>query len=204
MEAPILNSSNQQVGTAALDEGIFGVPVNEALLWEVVRMQLAARRQGTHDVKGRSEVRGGGRKLWRQKGTGRARVGSRRSPLWRGGATIFGPTPRSYAYTMPKKKRQAALRSALASKLRDGELLVVEDLGLSEIKTKALASSLKSLGVSNALIVVGDRDEVVEKSARNIPSVKVLRVEGLNVYDVLKYDKLVLLRSAIEKLEERF
>jgi len=203
MEAPIVNASNEQVGTAALADEIFAAPVNDTVLWEVVRMQLAARRQGTHDVKARGEVRGSGRKLWRQKGTGRARVGSRRSPLWRGGAIIFGPTPRSYAYTMPKKKRKLALRCALAAKARDGELVVVEDLGLTEIKTKSLAQSLRALGAENALIVIPERDDVVEKSARNLPSVKVLRVEGLNVYDVLKYDKLVLLRGALEKVGER-
>lgn len=203
METPVVNTANEQVGTVELSDGIFGVPVNEALLWEVVRMQLANRRQGTHDVKGRSEVRGGGRKLWRQKGTGRARVGSRRSPLWRGGAIAFGPTPRDYSYSMPKKKRQGALRSALAAKVRDGELLVVEDLGLAEIKTKALATTLRALGIGSALIVVPERDDTVEKSARNLPWVKVLRVEGLNVYDVLKYEKVVLLRGAVAKLEER-
>jgi len=203
MEAPILNASNEQVGTAALSDEIFAAPVNDAVLWEMVRMQLASRRQGTHDVKARGEVRGGGRKLWRQKGTGRARVGSRRLPLWRGGAILFGPTPRSYAYTMPKKKRKLALRCALAAKARDGEVLVVENLGLTEIKTKTLAQSLRKLGAENALIVVPERDEVVEKSARNLPSVKVLRVEGLNVYDVLKYEKLVLLRGALEKVGER-
>lgn len=203
MEAPVWNSSNVQVGTAALDDEIFAAPVNDALLWEVVRMQLAARRQGSHDVKGRSEVRGGGKKPWRQKGTGRARAGSRRSPLWRGGATTFGPTPRSYAYSMPKKKRRLALRCALAAKARDGELLVVEDLGLSEIKTKALAQTLKTLGVGSGLIVVGGPDERIEKSARNLPRVKVLRAEGLNVYDVLRYEKVVVLRSALEKVEER-
>ncbi len=203
MEAPILNSANEQVGTAALDDEIFSVPVNDALLWEVVRMQLAAKRQGTHDVKTRSEVRGGGKKPWRQKGTGRARAGSRRSPLWRGGATLFGPTPRSYAFSMPKKKRKLALRSALAAKARDGELVVVEDLGLAEIKTKTLAQTLRGIGVESALIIIPERDEKIEKSARNLPWVKVLRVEGLNVYDVLRYEKLVLLRSALEKVEER-
>jgi large subunit ribosomal protein L4 len=203
METPILNASNERVGTAALDDEIFSAPVNDALLWEVVRMQLAARRQGTHDVKSRSEVRGGGRKPWRQKGTGRARAGSRRSPLWRGGAVIFGPTPRSYAFSMPKKKRKLALRCALAAKARDGELVVVEDLGLAEIKTKTLAQTLRGLGAESALIVIPERDETIEKSARNLSRVKVLRAEGLNVYDVLRFEKLVLLRSALEKVEER-
>ncbi len=203
METPVLNNANEQVGNVDLPDEVFATPVNEALLWEVVRMQLANRRTGSHDVKNRSEVRGGGRKMWRQKGTGRARMGSRRSPLWRGGGTIFGPTPRSYAYSMPKKKKRLALRSAVASKARDGELLVVEDLGLTEIKTKTLAATLAALGAQNALIVVPGRDEKVEKSARNLPRVKVLPVEGLNVYDVLKYDKLVLLTGALAQLQER-
>ncbi|NTU59873.1 MAG: 50S ribosomal protein L4 [Deltaproteobacteria bacterium] len=201
MQAPILNSANEQVGTVELADPVFGAPVNEALLWEAVRMQMARRRQGTHDVKNRSEVSGGGKKPFRQKGTGRARSGSSRSPVWRGGATVFGPTPRSYDYSMPKKKRKAALWSALSSKARDGELVVVETLGLTEIKTKTLAAVLKSLGAENALVVIPEKNEIVEKSARNLPGVKALRVEGLNVYDVLKHDKLVVLKGALEKLE---
>lgn len=203
MESPILNHANEEVGTVSLDEGIFAAEVNDALLWETVRMQLANRRQGTHAVKTRSAVRGGGKKPWRQKGTGRARSGTRSSPLWRGGGVAFGPTPRDYSYSMPKKKKRAALRSALAAKARDGELVVIRDLGLEEIKTKALAQRLKAIGVENGLLVIPAKDEVIEKSARNLPKVKVLRVEGLNVYDVLKYDKLVLLESVVEKLEER-
>ncbi|MDZ4185040.1 MAG: 50S ribosomal protein L4 [Desulfuromonadales bacterium] len=187
----------------ALNEAIFGAPVNEALLWEMVRMQLACKRQGTHDVKARGEVQGSSKKLWKQKGTGRARMGHKRSPLFRGGAVVFGPTPRSYAYSMPRKKRLLALWSALAAKARDGELVVVEDLGLTGIKTKELAATLGRLGICNALIVVPERDDVVEKSARNLPKIKVLRFEGLNVYDMLRYDKLVLLKGALEKLEER-
>ncbi len=203
MEAPLMNTANEQVGQVDLPDEIFACPVNEALLWEMVRMQQANRRQGTHSTKTRAEVRGGGRKLWRQKGTGRARVGSRRSPLWRGGGAVFGPRLRDYGYTMPKKKRKLALRSALASKARDGELLVLDALELPGIKTKALAQALGALGIDNALIVIPEKDEVIEKSARNLPKVKVLRVEGLNVYDVLCYDKLVLLRGALEKLQER-
>ena len=203
MEAPIVNHANEQVGTLSLDDGIFAAEVNDALLWETVRMQLASRRQGTHAAKNRAAVRGGGRKPWRQKGTGRARVGTRSSPLWRGGGVVFGPSPRDYSYSMPKKKRRAALRSALAAKARDGELLVVRDLGLEEIKTKDLAEKLKAMGVVNGLIVIPAKDEIIEKSARNLPKVKVLRVEGLNVYDMLKYDKLVLLEGVVEKLEER-
>lgn len=203
METPVLNTANQQVGTLALSDRIFGAPVHDTLLWEVVRMQLANRRRGTHKVKHRSEVRGGGRKPWRQKGTGRARVGSRRSPLWRGGGTIFGPTPRDYGYSVPKKKRRGALRSALAAKLRDGELVVLEGWDLGEIKTKSFVETMKTLGIDNALVVIPDKNEIIEKSARNVPWVKVLRVDGLNVYDILRYEKLILLTGTIEKLEER-
>ena len=167
----------------------------------MVRMQEARRRQGTHKVKTRGEVSGSGKKLWRQKGTGRARVGTKKSPVWRGGGIVFGPTPRNYYYSMPKKKRRAALRSALAGKLRDGELLVVESFGLTEIKTKTLAGVLEKLGAQNALIVTTGADEFVDLSARNIPSVKVIRCEGLNVYDILRYDKLVFIGDALDKIQ---
>ena len=201
MKAPVWNTAKEQVGTVELNDAVFGVPVNEALLWEVVRMQLANRRQGTHDVKGRSEVSGGGRKQFRQKGSGRARQGSSRSPLHRGGGTVFGPTSRGYGYTMPKKKRRAALVSALSSKVRDGEFLVLDAVDLSEIKTKILAGAFATLEVANALVVIPEKNEIVEKSARNLPGIKVLRFEGLNVYDILRYDKLVMLRSAVAKTE---
>jgi len=204
MDAPVLNAENQQVGTISLNDRIFSAPVNEALLWEVVRMQLANRRQGTHAVKNRSLVAGGGRKPWRQKGTGRARAGSRRSPLWRGGGKIFGPTPRDYSYSMPKKKRRAGLRSALASKARDGELIVLDAFNLPATRTKVFAETLRSLGANSALVVIAERNEVIEKSARNLPWAKVIRLEGLNVYDILKYEKLVLLKGAIDQLQERF
>ncbi|TLN26543.1 50S ribosomal protein L4 [bacterium] len=201
MEAPVLNSANQQVGTRKLEDAVFGVTVNDALLWEVVRMQQACKRQGTHSTKTRSEVAGGQKKLWKQKGTGRARVGDRRSPVWTGGGVAFGPTPRDYSYSMPKKKRRAALRSALAAKLRDSELMVVESLGLEEIKTKALASTLGSLGVKSALIVLPEANDVVERSARNLPWVKVLRAEGINVYDILRFEKLILVGDALDKIQ---
>ncbi|PLX41772.1 MAG: 50S ribosomal protein L4 [Deltaproteobacteria bacterium] len=201
MQAPVLNAANEEVGTRELKDDVFGIDVNEALLWEMVRMQEARRRQGTHKVKTRGEVSGSGKKLWRQKGTGRARVGTKKSPVWRGGGIVFGPTPRNYYYSMPKKKRRAALRSALAGKLRDGELLVVESFGLTEIKTKTLAGVLEKLGAQNALIVTTGADEFVDLSARNIPSVKVIRCEGLNVYDILRYDKLVFIGDALDKIQ---
>lgn len=201
MEAPILNASNQTVGTANLDDEIFGGPVNEALLWEVVRMQLANRRQGTHKVKTRAEVAGSGKKPWKQKGSGRARVGERRNSAWRGGGINFGPHPRDYSYSMPKKKKRAALHSALASKLRDGELIVVESLGLAEVKTKQLVTTLGELGAKNALIVIGEANDTIELSARNLPTVKVLRCAGLNVYDVLRFDKLIVVGDALSKIQ---
>lgn len=201
MEAPILNASNTQVGTANLDDEIFGGPVNEALLWEVVRMQLANKRQGTHKVKTRAEVAGSGKKPWKQKGSGRARVGERRNSAWRGGGINFGPAPRDYSYSMPKKKKRAALFSALASKLRDGELVVVDSLGLTDVKTKNLVSVLNGLGAKNALIVIGDANDTIELSARNLPTVKVLRSAGLNVYDVLRFDKLVVVGDALSKIQ---
>lgn len=201
MEAPVYNAANKQVGTQQLDEGIFGITVNDALLWEMVRMQEANKRQGTHSVKTRSETAGSQKKLWRQKGTGRARVGDRRSPVWTGGGIAFGPTPRDYSYSMPKKKRRAALKSALAAKLRDNELLVVDSLGLDGIKTKALATTLGNLGVKSALIVLSESNEAVEKSAQNLPWVKVLRYEGLNVYDILRFEKLILVGSVLDKIQ---
>jgi len=203
MDAPVVDTTNNQVGTVALNENIFGAQVNEGLLWEVVRMQAANARQGTHAVKGRSDVSGGGIKPFRQKGTGRARMGSRRSPLHKGGAIIFGPVPRSYAYSMPKKKRRIALMNALSAKFRDGEVIVLEKFGLGEIKTKALASTLEKLGAASALIVVAGRDEIIEKSARNLATAKAIRPEGLNVYDMLRYDKVILVKDALVKIEER-
>lgn len=191
---------NEKVGTLNLDDEIFGGPVNEALLWEVVRMQLANRRIGTHSAKTRAEVAGTGKKPWKQKGSGRARVGERRNPVWRGGGIVFGPKPRDYSYSMPKKKKRIALFAALASKLRDNELIFVDSLGLSEIKTKTLATALTALGAQNALIVIPCADEKIERSAKNMPKVKVLRCEGLNVYDILRFDKLVVVGDAFSRL----
>lgn len=199
MEAPVLNAANQKVGTTNLDDAIFGGAVNEALLWEVVRMQLACKRQGTSAVKTRAEVAGSGKKPWKQKGSGRARVGERRNSAWRGGGINFGPHPRDYAYSMPKKKKRAALHAALAAKFKDGELLLVDSLGLTEIKTKALVEVLGKLEATNSLIIIGDANEIIERSAKNLPKVKVLRVAGLNVYDILRFDKLIFVGDALDK-----
>ena len=164
-------------------------------------MQLVNRRAGTAATKNRSAVRGGGRKPWRQKGTGRARVGTIRSPLWRGGGIVFGPMPRDYSYKVPKKVRRGALRSAVMLKLQEGKLLVVDKLELPEAKTREFVKVQRDLSVQEALFVINGRDEVLERSSRNVPGVKILPVEGLNVYDIMRYDTLVLTQEALEKLE---
>ncbi len=198
----VIDRNNQKVGSMELSEAVFGAEVKPHLLHEVVVWQLAKRRAGTACTKGRSELRGGGKKPWRQKGTGRARVGSRRSPLWRGGGTVFGPKPRDYGYTLPKKVKKAALRSALSSKLGEEKLTLLEGFELEAIKTKDFVGVLGNLATDNCLVVTSGADEVLEKSSRNVPRVKVLRAEGLNVYDILKYDRLVLLKDAVAGIEE--
>ena len=199
----VVSQSNQPAGQIELAPEIFDAPLKASLLHSVVRMQLANRRTGTHATKTRGMVRGGGKKPWRQKGTGRARAGSSRSPIWVGGATIFGPQPRDYSYRMPRSARVAALRSAISDKLREGRLIVVEKLELEAAKTKALVAILRGLGADNALVVVADRDEALERAGRNLPKVKVLRAAGANVYDILRYERLVLTRAAVEALERR-
>jgi large subunit ribosomal protein L4 len=199
----VVNSKNEKVGEINLPEEIYAVPVKRGLLHEVVRWQMARWRAGTACTKTRGEVRGGGRKPWRQKGTGRARQGSIRAPHWVGGGVVFGPKPRDYSFKLNKKQRRLALKMALSTRAKEGKLLVVEDFGLSGIKTKDFVAFLKQLGVEDALVVVPERDEVVEKSARNIPTVKVLAVEGLNVYDVLDHEYLIIKREALPKIEER-
>ncbi|HEK9103155.1 50S ribosomal protein L4 [Bacillus pfraonensis] len=199
----VYNQTGSQVGEIELAEAIFGIEPNEAVLFEAVMMQRASLRQGTHKVKNRSEVRGGGRKPWRQKGTGRARQGSIRSPQWRGGGTVFGPTPRSYAYKLPKKVRRLAIKSALATKVVENNVVVLEDLVLNAPKTKDMVAVLKGLAVEKkALIVTADANESVELSARNIPGVTVITADGVNVLDVLHHDKLIMTKAAVEKVEE--
>lgn len=199
----VYNQTGSQVGEIELAEAIFGIEPNEAVLFEAVMMQRASLRQGTHKVKTRSEVRGGGRKPWRQKGTGRARQGSIRSPQWRGGGTVFGPTPRSYAYKLPKKVRRLAIKSALATKVVESNIVVLEDLVLNAPKTKDMVAVLKGLSVEKkALIVTADVNEAVELSARNIPGVTVITADGVNVLDVLHHDKLIMTKAAVEKVEE--
>ncbi|MBU4278105.1 MAG: 50S ribosomal protein L4 [Proteobacteria bacterium] len=198
----VLDRNNQKVGQVELSEAVFGAEVKPHLLHEVVVWQLAKRRAGTACTKIRKEVRGGGRKPWRQKGTGRARSGSRRSPLWRGGGTTFGPKPRDYNYNVPKKVKKAALRSALSSKLGEEKLTVLRGFDLESIKTKDFVAVLSNLTAGDCLVVIPSADEMVEKSGRNVPRVKVLRAEGLNVYDILKHDRLLLLEGAVAGIEE--
>ena len=198
----VYDENRRKVGEIELSDAVFGAEIKPHLLHEVVVWQQARRRAGTASTKTRAEVRGGGRKPWRQKGTGRARVGSRNSPLWRGGGTTFGPKPRDYDYTLPKKVRKAALRSALSDKLGEAKLTVLSGFGLEAIKTKDFAEVLGRFEVEKALVVVEGPDEILEKSSRNLPGVKVLRAEGLNVYDILRYDNLMLLQPAVGKIEE--
>ena len=193
---------NTKVSVIELDRGIFDCEVKEHLIYEMVRMQLANRRRGTASTKGRSEVRGGGKKPWRQKGTGRARAGTIRSPLWRGGGVTFGPKPRDFSIKMNKKIKKAAFRSALTQKFRDGDLIVLDELRLSEIKTKTFVDVMATLRIDEALIVTHDRDEKLFNSAKNVPLVKVLPVEGLNEFDILKYKKMILLKPCLERIEK--
>lgn len=190
------------VGQLELRDDIFAVPVKPHVIHEVVLYQLAKRRAGTAKVKGRSEIAGGGKKPWRQKGTGRARAGTSRSPVWRGGGIIHGPQPRTYDMRVPKKVRRLALKMALTQKLLDRELTVLDQFQLEQIKTRDFAALLNRFELGKTLVVIPSQDEKVVKSARNIPNVKVLRSEGLNVYDLLNYHNLLLTRETVGKIEE--
>jgi large subunit ribosomal protein L4 len=199
----VINSKAQKVSQIDLVDAIFNIPVNGSVLHEVVTMQLASRRSGSASVKHRSDVKGSGRKLFKQKGTGRARRGDIKSPLLRGGGSTFGPDPRSYAYKVPKKVRRLALKMALSSKLKQESLVVLDEFGLDTIKTREFVKVMNALNTKNALIITEKKNETLELSARNVPNIKVLRVEGLNVYDILKYENVVLLESSIKSIEGR-
>ena len=186
-----------------LNEAIFGAKTRAHLLHQAVVMQLANRRAGSAATKTKGFVRGGGKKPWKQKGTGRARSGSIRSPIWVGGGTVFGPTPRDYSYRMPRSARREALLSALSLKHHDGKIIVVDKLEPEAAKTKIMVKALAELKVTSALIVIAQPDATIERSARNLPKIKVLRVGGLNVYDLLRYDHLILTEGALKSLEER-
>lgn len=199
----VFNMDGKQIGDLELNEAIFGAEVNQTLLHSVVVNQLANRRQGTHSTKNRALVRGGGRKPWRQKGTGRARQGSIRSPQWVGGGTVFGPTPRDYSFRMPKKARRAALKSALSAKVAAGKLIVVDEISLAEPKTRVMTSVFRALNADKKpLVVMGEWDAIVEKSTRSIPNALYSKSMGLNVYDVLNHEHLVMTKDAVAKLEE--
>ncbi|OGP52800.1 MAG: 50S ribosomal protein L4 [Deltaproteobacteria bacterium RBG_13_52_11] len=202
-QCDLYNLEKKKVGKLELQDHIFAAPVKPHLFYEVTKWQLAKRRRGTAATKERSAVSGGGHKPWRQKGTGRARAGTSRSPLWRGGGTIFGPHPRDYGYPLPKKVRMAALRSALSLRYQEGKFLLLEDFPSSEVKTRSFVKAMEVLGINNALIVTDGENLNLERSARNVPWVKVLRHNGLNVFDILKYEHLIILKPAIEKIEER-
>jgi large subunit ribosomal protein L4 len=199
----IINAKNEKVDSLELPAAIFGAVVKPHVLHDVVRMQLARRREGTADSKGRSDVSGGGKKPWKQKGTGRARAGSTRSPLWRHGGTTFGPHPRDYGYQVPKTVRRQALCGALTAKAESGAIRVLESLGLEKPSTKAMRGVLAGVGAQGKILVVlPSRDDVVEKSARNLPEVRVLTVRGLNVYDVLRADLLIFTSEGVQTLRE--
>ncbi|NLW40350.1 MAG: 50S ribosomal protein L4 [Tissierellia bacterium] len=201
----VYNVLGEQVGEIELSDSVFGVEVNEHALYQVVKNHLANRRQGTQSAKTRAEVRGGGRKPWRQKGTGRARHGSIRAPQWVGGGVVFAPKPRDYSYRVPKKIRRLAMKSALSSKVLNDEIIVLEELNLEEPKTKEMVKILDNIKASKkALIVMDEKNINVIKSARNIPNVETALVNTLNVYDILNYDSFIITKDAVKKVEEVF
>ncbi|MGC9194801.1 MAG: 50S ribosomal protein L4 [Syntrophobacteraceae bacterium] len=198
----VYNLAREVTGQLELSDSVFGVPVKTHVLHEVVVYQLAKRRAGTAKVKGRSEVSGGGKKPWRQKGTGRARSGTSRSPVWRGGGTIHGPHPRDYESRVPKKVRRLALKMALSQKVLDDGFKVIDEFTLERIRTKDFLGLMGRFDLGKTLVVLPGPDEFIEKSARNIPNVKILRSEGLNVYDLLNFRDVILSRDCVEKIEE--
>lgn len=199
--APVYNINREKVKEIELSDHVFGAEVNEAVIYEVIKMQQACKRSGTVSTKERGEVSGGGRKPWRQKGTGRARAGTIRSPLWRHGGTVFGPKPGDYSYRVPKKVRRLALISALSMKFKDDRMIILDDFPLDEIKTRKFKEVIDRFGLNKALIVVDGYRPVLDKSSRNVENVKMLRAEGLNVYDLLKYDHVVFLEPAVRIVE---
>jgi large subunit ribosomal protein L4 len=197
----VYNIQNEKVNDIELDDRVFGAEVNPSLFYDAVRVDLASKRKGTASTKNKALVRGGGAKPWRQKGTGRARSGSRRSPLWKGGGAIFGPMPKDYSLSLPKQVRRAAVRAALSLKQKDGKLILLESLPLEGFKTRQVLDILKRFEVEDALIVTPDKQLFLERSARNLPGIQVLRCEGLNVFDILNHEHLILLSSSIQKIQ---
>ena len=198
----VFNLEGNEVGTLELNDAVFGVEVNEHLVHMAVVSQLANKRQGTQKAKTRSEVSGGGRKPWRQKGTGHARQGSTRAPQWTGGGVVFAPTPRDYSFKLNKKERRAALKSALTSRVEEKKFIVVDELNFDEIKTKKFQTVLNNLNVNKALVVLEEGDKNAEISAKNIPDVKTARVNTINVYDILKYNTVIATKAVVAAIEE--
>ena len=197
----VYDIEKKKVSEIELSDAVFGAEPNDAILYAVVKMQMAARRQGTAATKTRSDVSGGGKKPWRQKGTGRARAGTTRSPLWRSGGTVFGPHPRDYAYKVPKKVRKKALAVALSLKVKDGMMTILRDFPMAEIKTKKFQEVVERFGWKKVLFVIDKSYSVLEKSSRNLQDVKMVRSEGINVYDLLKYEQVVLLEPSVKLIE---
>ena len=198
----VYNMEGKAVGSMELNDAVFAAPINEHLVHMAVVLQLANKRQGTQSAKTRAEVRGGGRKPWRQKGTGHARQGSTRSPQWTGGGVVFAPKPRDYSFKMNRKEKAAAIKSALSSKVNNEKFIVVDELKLDEVKTKKMINVLDNLKVNKALVVMADKNDNVVLSARNIPTVRTTMTSTINVYDILKYDTIVITKDAVAKIEE--
>ena len=198
----VYNMEGKEVDSIELNDSIFGVEINEHLVHMAVLQQLANNRQGTQKAKTRSEVRGGGRKPWRQKGTGHARQGSTRAPQWTGGGVVFAPTPRDYSFKLNKKEKRAALKSALSSRVAENKFVVVDELKFDAIKTKDFAKVMSNLGVEKALVVINDNDTNVVMSAKNIPTVKTASISTINVYDILKYNTVVVTKDAVNTIQE--
>lgn len=205
MQVEIINKDNKKVGKTDLPDDIFGADVKKGLLHEIVRNHLANKRQGTASTKTKGLVRGGGRKPYKQKGTGRARAGSIRSPLWKGGGTVFGPQPRDYSYKLPKKVKWGALSSALSAKFADDEVTIIDSIAIAEPKTKQVREFLDGIGInSGVLIIVPEKNGTLELAARNIPKVDIARVSELNVYSILSHNRLLIVKDAVEKMKETY
>ena len=198
----VLNMEGKEVGSMELNDAVFGVEINEHLVHQAVVLQLANNRQGTQKAKTRSEVSGGGRKPWRQKGTGHARQGSTRAPQWTGGGVVFAPVPRDYSFKMNKKEKRAALKSVLTSKVQENKFIVLDELKLAEVKTKEMKKVLENLKVNNALVIIGDDSENVALSARNIAGVQTASVNTINVFDMLKYNTIIATKTSVASIEE--
>lgn len=199
--ADVFDIEKKKVAQVELNDAVFSAELNEAVVYDVVKMQMAARRSGTSSTKTRSDVRGGGKKPWRQKGTGRARAGTTRSPIWRGGGIVFGPHPRDYSFNVPKKVRKKALISVLSMKLKEDKMLILRDFPMEKISTKAFKNVVDLFGFKKVLFVLDMKDEILLKSSRNIRNIKMIRSEGINVYDILNCEHLVLLEPSVKKIE---